>query len=144
MNKVKQIMKMKGHRVWKVHKDVTVLSALELMAEKGISSVIVMDGDQVAGIFTERDYSRKVGLQDSHPSAITIEDVMTRQLITVTPDTSVNECMDIITHNRIRHLPVMEDGKLVGIISIGDVVKDMIGELQFLVKQLENYITYFR
>ena len=144
MNKVKQIIKVKGHRVWKVQADVTVFDALKLMADKQISSVIVMDGDQVAGIFTERDYARKVGLQDVNPSAIKIADIMTRQLITVTPETSVNECMVIITDNHIRHLPVMQDGKLVGIVTIGDVVKDMIDELQFAVKQLENYITYFR
>jgi CBS domain-containing protein len=144
MNKVKHIIKAKGHRVWKVQADITVFDALKLMADKQISSVIVMDGDQVAGIFTERDYARKVGLQDVNPSAIKIADTMTRQLITVTPETSVNECMAIITDNHIRHLPVLQDGKLVGIISIGDVVKDMIDELQFAVKQLENYITYFR
>lgn len=144
MNKVKHIIKTKGHRVWKVQADITVFDALKLMADKQISSVIVMDGDQVAGIFTERDYARKVGLQDVNPSAIKIADIMTRQLITVTPETSVNECMTIITDNHIRHLPVLQDGKLVGIISIGDVVKDMIDELQFAVKQLENYITYFR
>ncbi len=144
MNKVKHIIKTKGHRVWKVQADITVFDALKLMADKQISSVIVMDGDQVAGIFTERDYARKVGLQDVNPSAIKIADIMTRQLITVTPETSVNECMAIITDNHIRHLPVLQDGKLVGIISIGDVVKDMIDELQFAVKQLENYITYFR
>jgi len=144
MNKVKHIIKAKGHRVWKVQADITVFDALKLMADKQISSVIVMDGDQVAGIFTERDYARKVGLQDVNPSAIKIADIMTRQLITVTPETSVNECMAIITDNHIRHLPVMQDGKLVGIVTIGDVVKDMIDELQFAVKQLENYITYFR
>lgn len=144
MNKVKQIIKVKGHRVWRIQTGATVFDALKLMADKGISSVIVMDGEKIAGIFTERDYARKVGLQDINPSAIKIDDVMTRQLITVTPQTSVNECMAIITDNRIRHLPVIENGKLVGIVSIGDIVKDIIGELEFAVKQLENYITNFR
>lgn len=144
MNKVKQILKVKGHRVWRIQTGATVFDALKLMADKGISSVIVMDGEKIAGIFTERDYARKVGLQDINPSAIKIDDVMTRQLITVTPQTSVNECMAIITDNRIRHLPVIENGKLVGIVSIGDIVKDIIGELEFAVKQLENYITNFR
>ena len=144
MNKVKQILKVKGNQVWKVSKDATVLEALEIMAEKQISSVMVVDGDQIAGIFTERDFARKVGLRDIPPSAVKVGDIMSRDLITVEPETSVNQCMAIITESRIRHLPVMEDGQLVGLVSIGDVVKDIIEELQFMVKQLENYVIYFR
>ncbi len=144
MNTVKQILRLKGKSVWKVSKDATVLEALKLMAEKGTGSVVVMSGDKVAGIFTERDFARKVGLYEIKPSEIKVGDVMTSELITIEPNDSVNECMNLMTNNRIRHLPVLENGQLVGIISIGDVVKDIIEELQFMVKQLENYITGLR
>jgi CBS domain-containing protein len=144
MNKVKRILKLKGHRVWKISKEASVLDALKLMAEKQTGSVIVMDGDQIAGIFTERDFARKVGVLDSLPSAVKVKDVMTSKLITVTSEDTVNHCMTLITDHHIRHLPVLENDHLVGIISIGDVVKDIIEELQFAVKQLESYITNFR
>ena len=144
MNKVSQILRKKGSRVWKIAKDATVLEALQLMAEKKTGSVMVMDGNMVAGIFTERDFARKVGLFEPNPGAVRVGDVMTSQLITISLTDSVNECMEIMTENHIRHLPVLDDGRLVGIISIGDVVKDIIDELQFMVKQLENYITGFR
>jgi CBS domain-containing protein len=144
MNTVKQILRAKGDRVWKVTKDSTVLEALQLMAEKGTASVVVMDGDKVSGIFTERDFARKVGLHEKKPSAVRVGEVMTGDLITLDPDDSVNQCMELMTENHIRHLPVLKDNRLVGIISIGDVVKDMIDELQFMVKQLENYITGLR
>jgi CBS domain-containing protein len=144
MNKVRQILTAKGHQVWRVPKDATVLDALKIMAEKRISSVMVVDGDQIAGIFTERDFAQKVGLQDVLPSSIKVGEVMSSDLITVEPDTSVNQCMAIMTNSRIRHLPVMENGNLIGIISIGDIVKDVIEELQFMVTQLENYVINFR
>lgn len=144
MNKVKKLLQSKGHRVWKISQDATVLEAIKLMAEKRTGSVMVMDGDLIAGIFTERDFAVKVGVRDVLPSSIKVGDVMTSDLITVTPEDSVNHCMGLITDHHIRHLPVIEKDHLVGIISIGDVVKDIIGELQFAVKQLENYITNFR
>jgi CBS domain-containing protein len=144
MNKVSQVLKLKGDSVWKIQINATVLEALKLMAEKQISSVMVMDGNQVAGIFTERDFAHKVGLLDENPSTVKVGEVITRELITVTPNTSINQCMAIVTDHRVRHLPVLEDGQLVGIISIGDIVKDMIEELEFVVEQLEKYITNFR
>jgi CBS domain-containing protein len=144
MNTVKQILRVKGKSVWKVSKDATVLEALRLMAEKGTGSVVVMNGDKVGGIFTERDFARKVGLYEIKPSEIKVGDVMTSELITIEMDDSVSEVMTLMTEKHIRHLPVIENGQLAGIISIGDVVKDIIEELQFMVKQLENYITGFR
>jgi CBS domain-containing protein len=144
MNKVMQILRAKGNHVWTISRDATVLEALRLMAEKQTGSVIVMDGDQMAGIFTERDFARRVGLSELKPSAVKVSDVMTCELITVSLSDSINQCMEYMTAKRIRHLPVIEDGRLTGIVSIGDVVKDMIEELQFMVKQLENYITGFR
>jgi CBS domain-containing protein len=144
MNKVWQILKAKGNQVWTISKDATVLDALKLMTEKGISALVVMDGDKAAGIFTEKDHAKKVGALERQPRDTRVGEVMSQDLITVSPDQSVNDCMTIMTERRIRHIPVFENGHLVGLISIGDVVKDMIEELQFMVNQLENYITGLR
>lgn len=144
MNKVKHMLKVKGGNVWKVSSDATVLDALKLMADKQIGAVIVMDGERVAGIFSERDFARKVGLFEKSPHSVRVGEVMTTDLITVSPDSTVNDCMALMTDKRIRHLPVIEEGRLVGVVSIGDVVKDIIEELQFMVNQLENYITGLR
>ena len=144
MNKVTKILRTKGSRVWKIPKDATVLEALQLMAEKQVGSVLIMDRNEVAGIFTERDFARKVGLVDIKPSTVKVGEVMTSKLITINPNNTVNECMELMTEKRIRHLPVLDKGHLVGMVSIGDIIKDMIEELQFMVKQLENYITGFR
>jgi CBS domain-containing protein len=144
MNKVRQILKVKGSQVWTVSKDASLLDALTLLREKKIGALVVMDGDKPAGIFSERDYVQRVDVARQQPAAIRVESIMTKNIVTVEPGQSVNECMELMTEKHIRHLPVLEDGRLVGIISIGDVVKDMIGELQFMVKQLENYITGLR
>jgi CBS domain-containing protein len=144
MNKVQQLLKAKGNRVWTTSRGSTVLEVLELMKEKRIGSLLVLDGDEVVGIFTERDYARKVGPSRMKPEETRVEEVMTRDLITVTPNQTVRECMVLMTENHIRHLPVMDKGRLVGIISIGDVVKDVIEELEFLVEQLTKYITGLR
>lgn len=144
MNNVKQLLNAKGSQVWTISKESSVFEALEQMAEKKIGSLVVMDREDVVGIFTERDHARKVGLLNKKPQDVRIREVMTPNLITVQPHQSVRECMAIMTEERVRHLPVFENGKLIGIISIGDVVKDLIEELQFFVKQLENYITGLR
>jgi CBS domain-containing protein len=144
MNKVRQLLKVKGEHVWTISKESTVLDSLELMAEKRIGALVVMDDGHIVGIFTERDYARKVGPQRRNPEETRIEEVMTRELITIDLNQTVNECMVLMTENYIRHLPVMEDGRLVGIISVGDVVKDIIEELEFHVKQLTSYINGFR
>lgn len=144
MNKVSQILKSKGNQVVTVNGDVTVLDALKIMSGERVGSVIVMDKGKIAGIFTERDYARRVGLDDAAPSSVPVADVMTKDLVTVSLDSSVNQCMEIITENHIRHLPVLDGDQIVGVVSIGDVVKDMIEELQFMVKQMENYITFIR
>jgi len=125
-------------------KDSTILDGLKLMAEKRIGSLPVLEGEQVVGIFTERDYARRVGPDRRKPEETRIEEVMTRELITVDPDQTVNDCLMLMTENHIRHLPVMDEGRLVGIISVGDVVKDIIEELEFHVEQLKSYITGLR
>ena len=144
MNKVRQILKIKGSKVWTISKDASLLDALTLLREKKIGALVVMDGDKPAGIFSERDYVQRVDIARQQPAAIRVDSIMTKTIVTVEPGQSVNECMELMTEKHIRHLPVLEDGRLVGIISIGDVVKDMIEELQFMVKQLENYITGLR
>ncbi len=143
MNTVRQLLKMKGGDVWTVPPETTVLEGLKLMAEKGTGSLVIAEGEKVLGIFTERDYARKVGLDGRTPGEVRVSEVMTGSLITVRPEQSVRECMVLMTDNHIRHLPVMEGGRLVGIISIGDVVKDLIEELEFMVNQLRNYIAGF-
>jgi CBS domain-containing protein len=144
MNNVKRLLRDKGHRVWKVQVDCTVLDTLKIMAEKNTGSVVVMDDEKLVGIFTERDFARKVGQHGIDAAKIPVGQFMSRDLVTVDPKDTVNLCMSLMTDKRIRHLPVVENGQLIGIISIGDVVKDMIGELQFMVTQLENYITGMR
>jgi len=144
MNTVGIILKSKGSTVFTISKDALVSEALKVFADKHISSVIVMDGEDVCGIFTERDFAKKVGLFGIHPGEVKIENFMTRDLITVDTNQSVHTCMSLMTENRIRHLPVFHEGKLVGIVSIGDVLKDLIDELQFMVTQLENYIRGLR
>lgn len=144
MNSVWQILKVKGNQVWTISRHATVLEATKLMAEKGIGALLVVENEAVVGIFTERDLARKVDVLGRKPVETRVEEVMSTDLITVSPNQSVHECMQIMNDKRLRHLPVYDEGRLVGIISIGDVVKDIIGELQFMVSQLESYITGLR
>ncbi|MBN2149671.1 MAG: CBS domain-containing protein [Anaerolineales bacterium] len=144
MNSVAKILKSKGNTVYTISKEALVSDALKVFVEKQIGSVVVMEGDTLIGIFTERDFVRKVGLFGKDPQSIRIEEVMTKEVITVKPSQSVNDCMALMTNHHIRHLPVVKGGHLVGILSIGDVVKDMIEELQFMVGQMENYIRGLR
>jgi CBS domain-containing protein len=140
MNKVTQILKAKGNQVWTISKDATVLDALKLMAEKQLGSLVITDEKKAVGIFSERDYARRVELVGKKPETTRVEEVMTQNLITVSPNASVRDCMAIMTDNHIRHLPVLDNDQIVGIVSIGDIVKDLIGELEFMVDQLQNYI----
>lgn len=144
MNSVRHLLRFKGSDVWTISYDASVKEALEKMAEMKVGSLVVKKGDDVVGIFTERDHARKVGLMNRKPEDVPLEEVMTAHLITVHPAQTVRECMEIMTDSRIRHLPVFENDKMIGIISIGDVVRDMIEELEFLVEQLQNYITGLR
>lgn len=144
MNSVKQLLKVKGDQVWTIAKEATVLNGLEQMAEKRIGSLVVVENGKPIGIFTERDYARKIGPERRNPEETLIKDVMTKELITVEPSQTINECLVLMTDNHIRHLPVMDGNHLVGLISVGDVVKDIIEELEFHVDQLKNYITGLR
>lgn len=138
---VKQILNQKGHDVWFVPPDATIYEALELMAEKNIGAVLVMEDDALLGIFSERDYARKVVLQGKSSRETTVREGMTEEVICVRPDHSVEGCMSLMTEKRIRHLPVLEGDSVSGVISIGDVVKSVISQQANTIEHLENYIT---
>jgi CBS domain-containing protein len=140
MKTVEQILDEKGREVWTVGVDDTVYSALELMAEKNVGAVLVVDGEQPVGILSERDYARKVVLEERVSRSTAVSEIMTPNPVGIRPGQTVEECMVLITARRIRHLPVIDEGKLVGMLSIGDVVKAMISEREFMIRQLENYI----
>lgn len=140
MTIVNQLLRSKGFDVWSVSPDTTVLDALHLMAEKNIGAVPVMVEDQVVGIFSERDYARKVILKGRAAKNTPVKEIMTERVVFVRPDQTVEECMALMTDKRIRHLPVMKDGRLAGIISIGDVVKAIISEQEVMIGHLEDYI----
>lgn len=141
MTTVRDILRAKGNQIWRVSPDTTVFYALELMAEKNVGALVVLDGESLAGIFSERDYARKIILKGKASKETSVEEIMSAEVTTVDPGQSVDECMALMTDKRIRHLPVVEGEKLVGLISIGDVVKAVISEREFIIKQLESYIT---
>ena len=118
----------------------SVFDAVKLMADKGIGALLVMDGDAIAGIITERDYARKIILMGRSSKETPVTDIMTANVLYVSPDQTSEECMALMTENRVRHLPVLDSGKLVGLISIGDLVKDIISDQRFVIDQLEHYI----
>ena len=140
MRTVNQLLLDKGSEIYTVSPDATVLDALRIMAERDIGALVVMDDDTIAGIFSERDYARKIALQGKSSRTTPIWAVMTDEVICVSPDLPADKCMVIMTDKRIRHLPVLADGRLVGIISIGDVVKSIMSEQQVLIRHLEDYI----
>lgn len=126
--------------IWSVPPEVSVYDAIALMAEKSVGAVLVIAGQKLVGIVSERDYARKVILQGRSSRDTTVEEIMTRELITVGPDDTVDECMRIVSHHRIRHLPVLDGGMLVGIVSIGDLVNAVIAEQRHTIDQLHTYI----
>jgi CBS domain-containing protein len=140
MAAVKNILETKGSITFTIPPDTSVYHALELMVEKNVSALLVMENDVLAGIFTERDYARKVALKGKSSKETVIGDIMTRDLITVRSDSSIDECMELMTGKYIRHLPVVDDGKLTGIISIGDVVRSIIQEQKSIIGHMEQYI----
>lgn len=145
MKPVGDILKSKGsHKVHTISPDSSVLDAIRSMAEHGIGALVVMENDNIVGIVTERDYSRKVILMNRSSSSTPVRDIMTSNVIYVRPSDSNEDCMALMTEKRLRHLPVMDDGKLVGLVSIGDLVKDIIQEQEFIITQLERYISGVR
>ena len=134
------ILRFKGRDVYSVRPTDTVLSALRLMAENDIGAVLVLDGDELVGILTERDYARKVVLVGRSSKDSPVSAIMTPELVWVAPQRSIDECMQLMTERRVRHLPVMEGRRVVGLISIGDLVKATIDEQAFTIRELKNYI----
>lgn len=130
--------------IYSIKPAASVYDALQLMSDKRIGALLVMEGEQVIGIVTERDYARKIALMSRASKETRVSEIMTAQVMYVPPDQSSEECMALMTENRIRHLPVMDEGKLLGLISIGDLVKDIISEQKFIILQLEHYITGVR
>ena len=135
------ILREKGSSVQVASPELPVVKALQIMADNNVGALVVVKGDEVVGIFSERDYARKLVLKGRSHEDTTVQEIMTPAVITVRPDQSIDDCMEIMTNKRIRHLPVVDGGKLVGIISIGDVVKAVISEKEVIIKHLENYIT---
>ena len=141
MTTVKSVLLFKGNNIWSVDPDTTVFEALKIMAEKNIGALLVMHQKTLVGIFSERDYARKIVLKGESSRTAIVKDVMTSAVLSVHPEQSIEECMSLMTNKHIRHLPVLENGTLIGLISIGDVVKAIISEHEDTIKHLENYIT---
>jgi CBS domain-containing protein len=141
MHTVGDILQAKGHTVWSVSPEVSVYQALERLAAKDIGALVVLEGGRLVGIFSERDYARKIILKGKASRDTPVRDSMTTRVVTVGPAETIAQCMVLMTHHHIRHLPVMDNAELIGLISIGDVVKAVISEQAFVIEQLENYIT---
>jgi len=142
MKTVAQILRSKPDQaVYTITPTASVFDAVKLMAEKSIGALVVVAEEQVVGIITERDYARKIILMARSSKDTPVRDIMTSAVMYVRPDQASEECMVLMTENRLRHLPVMEGGKLIGLVSIGDLVKDIISEQKFMIQQLEHYIT---
>lgn len=141
MATVRDMLRSKGYdNVWSVAPDTTVYNALKLMAEKNIGAVLVMEADTVMGILSERDYARKIVLQGKTSIDTPTREIMTERVMCVHPKETAEQCMALMTEKKVRHLPVLEDDRLIGMISIGDVVKATIAQQEFIIEQLEDYI----
>jgi len=140
MTIVRQLLAGKGRAIYAVEPQAPVLEAIRLMAERHVGALLVMSGDTLAGIVSERDYARKVILMGRSSADTPVRDIMSSPVITVSPDTTVQTCMQLMTEKRVRHLPVADGGRIVGMVSIGDLVKAVMAEQQQHIEQLENYI----
>ncbi|MCB1757376.1 MAG: CBS domain-containing protein [Gammaproteobacteria bacterium] len=141
MRTIKQLLEGKAPQIWSVEPGSSVYDAMKLMSEKDVGALLVMNGDKLSGLFSERDYARKVILMDRSSRDTRVEEIMTRKVYTTHPDDTVQHCMGVMTSNRFRHLPVVDNNeKILGMVSIGDLVKSVIDEQQFQIEQLEQYI----
>src|SRR5438477_6868148 len=141
MKTVRHLLRTKGNDVLSVAPDTAVFEALRLMAEKNVGAVLVLEGERLVGILSERDYARKVILKGKASKETPVREIMSSHVLYIRPEQTIEDCMALMTDKRVRHLPVMEAEKLVGVISIGDVVKAVIAEQEFMIEQLQNYIT---
>jgi CBS domain-containing protein len=141
MKTVGDILETKGREVWTISPEMIVFDALKIMADKNVGALVVLDGAEVAGILSERDYARKVILHGKSSRELTAREIMSTNVYFVSQKENIEDCMALFTNKRVRHLPVLQEGELIGIISIGDVVKAVIAEQEYTIKHLENYIT---
>jgi CBS domain-containing protein len=141
MKTVSEILKIKGNNVWSISPDSTVYDALKLMSEKEVGALLVLEDKEIVGILSERDYARKIVLHGKFSKETLVREIMSVKVMYVNPSTSTEECMALMINKRVRHLPVFEDNKLVGLVSIGDIVKALIDEKEFVIDQLVHYIT---
>ena len=137
---VRELLAKKGSEVWSVSPDATVYDALQLMAARNVGAVLVLNDGELAGILSERDYARQVVLKGKASRDTPVRDIMTTSVVSVSPDRTIDDCMALMTERRIRHLPVLKSDVLLGVLSIGDVVKAVISEKEFHIEQLESYI----
>lgn len=141
MLRVKHLLARKGNDVWSVDAEEPVLEAIQIMADRHVGALPVLSNDALVGVISERDYARKVVLLGRSSAETPVWEIMSAPVVTVTPEHGVRECMQIVTDRRIRHLPVVEDGRMVGVISIGDLVRAVIEEQQETIQQLERFIS---
>jgi len=137
---ISEILSTKGSQVWNTSPDAMVFDALKLMGEKNVGALLVMEGSKLAGVISERDYSRKVVLRGKNSRTTPVHDILSTPVISVTPQHTVQDCMQLMTNHRIRHLPVLQEGEVVGIVSIGDLVNWIINAQRQAIDQLKNYI----
>lgn len=140
MATIRNLLKAKGNAVWSVPPQATVLEALRVMAEKDVGALLVIESEKIHGIISERDFARAIARTGMCMPDKKVQDYMTKELVTAHPDTAIEECMEMMTTSKVRHLPILEDGKLVGLISIGDLVKELISSKQSMIDILQNYI----
>jgi CBS domain-containing protein len=140
MKSVRQLLQAKGAVIFSIAPDASVFSALKLMAEKDVGALLVVSGGKLAGIMSERDYARKVILLGKSSHDMMVREIMTEKVVTIQPEQTVEDCMGLMTARRVRHLPVVDGDKLLGLLSIGDLVKEVIAEQEQTIRQLESYI----
>lgn len=134
------LLEQKGHEVWSVPPDATVYDALRLLDERDVGALLVISGEKLVGILSERDYARKVALKGKTSMRTPVHEIMTEKVVVVGPDRTIEEALAIMTERRLRHLPVVEADEVVGVVSIGDLVKEVIADREFIIDQLESYI----
>ena len=140
MTYVEQLLKTKGNEIWSIAPQATVYEALQIMSEKDVGALLVLDKGNLVGIFSERDYARKLILKGRFSKDTTVGELMTREVLYIESQSTIEDCMALMTAKRVRHLPVLENERLIGIVTIGDVVKQIISDREFTIQQLERYI----
>ena len=141
MKSVEKLLRIKGYQTWNIAPQATVYEALQLMSEKEVGAILVLEEGKVIGIFTERDYARKLILKGKFSKDTEVRELMTQEVLYVEPHDTIEDCMVLMTNKRVRHLPVLDNGQLTGIVSLGDMVKHIISEQESTIAQLEKYIT---